>query len=88
MRDMISLEDIERLYRNPLLNTGINKTNYLYMDLKEHERAVGCQLTQVIRFQGISARMKQYILDQISDVLPQLQRSKIKKAFSHASKGV
>lgn len=87
IRDAVTADDADKV-KNNILYKKIKDVSYLYYDIPDYENAVNCQVTKVIRFTGITARMEKYIIKQVHDIVPQLSVRKIKKAIAAARRGV
>ena len=88
VRDIISLDDVDRVIKEIKIPVKKENTNYLYLELDNYENAVECQVNQVVKFTKITSRVETYIQMQIRDLFPKLAVGKIKKAISAAKKGV
>ena len=87
VRDIITLDDVERVKNEMELTVKLEKVSYLYLDIVDYENAVNCQLSQVVKFVRISKRMKKYITEQIRSLFPKIKLIKIKKAIRMAKRG-
>jgi hypothetical protein len=87
IRDVTEIDDVDRI-KKEVVTYNFNKVNFLYLDINDYESAVYCQISQIIHFTRISTRMRNYILEQIHDMFPQLKYRKIKRAMGLARKGV
>jgi hypothetical protein len=87
VRDVITLDDFERTKASIKSGQSPASTRYLYYDIYDHENALQCQTSQLIRFRRISSGMKKLIMSEISDMLPSIKPSIVRKAISLARKG-
>lgn len=87
VRDIISLDDFERVKTSIVLDKKPVSTAYLYLDIIDKENALQCQLSKVVRFKRISSRMKKFIIYEIADICPNLKLSRIRRAALLARKG-
>lgn len=88
IRDIVTLDDVDRVKKAisfPYDNLDIN---YLYLEMNDYESSVECQMSQIVRFTKISSRMEKYIIGQIRNMFPQLKFTKIKRALVAARRGV
>ena len=88
VRDIVSMDDFERVKSSIKCPESHADYEYLYYDTYDYENALKCQLLQVIQFRRISSRMRRIIIDKISKLLPDIKPSSVRKAFLRARKGV
>lgn len=88
IRDVITVDDVDTVEKSLPTLGKFNRVDYLYLDFSDYESAVECQLTQVVRFTKISAKMKKYIVAQIQGIFPQLNANKINHAIKAARRGM
>lgn len=88
VRDLISIDDLERIKESIMLPSKPFSIDYLYLDMVDYENAIKCQISQVVRFRKISNRMKKIIVNGIQDILPNIKLSQIRRAAFIAGKGV
>jgi hypothetical protein len=87
IRDIVSIDDTDRVKEAVKFQYEDEKDNYLYMDVSDYECAVNCQVNQVINFTNITSRMEKYITYHIGGILPNISHGQIKKALNAARKG-
>jgi len=87
IRNIISLDDIDRVMQGIPLPQKMMSIQYLYLDTDDLQNAVECQIKKVIRFTGISSGMRKYIIHTIKDMLSHENTSKIKRAVKSAERG-
>ncbi|MDF2486507.1 MAG: hypothetical protein K0R46_2675 [Herbinix sp.] len=87
IRDIVTLDDVERVKASVTFPFSNEMLNYLYLDYADYECAVNCQYTQLIRFTNISSGMEKYIINNIRTMLPDIKPNQIKKALLAARKG-
>lgn len=87
IRDIITLDDVERISRNISPTITWSSSTYLYLEIKDYENAIKCQTNQSIRFSKISSRMRKLIKSEIENILPNIKVSRIKRATYLARKG-
>lgn len=88
IRDVITPDDVDRVKECMDLPIKLENINYLYLDLRDYEGAMYCQLRQQIRFRKVSIGMVKYITDQIISILPKTKPARIKRAIVMARRGV
>lgn len=88
IRDIVTLDDVDRVKDSLALPPKVADIDYLYFDLADYENAVECQISQVARFTRVSARMEKYIVNQVLRIIPKIKEAKVKKAVKAARKGV
>lgn len=86
-RDIISIDDLERIKNSINFPDKPSRIDYLYLDIADYENAIRCQIFQVVRFKRISSRMKKIIVSGIQDIIPNIKQSKIRRAAFFAGKG-
>lgn len=87
VRDIISLNDLERVKYSIKLAHNPYSIKYLYFDINDRENAIECQISQLVRFRRISSKMKNIIISETGDVFANIKLSRIRKAFFYAKKG-
>ena len=87
VRDIVTIDDFDRVRASIISVLSPSRTMYLYYDIKDYENALTCQISQVVRFRKISSRMKRIIMTEIGDILPSIKPSIIRKAVGLARKG-
>lgn len=87
IRNIISMDDVERVTRNITQDNTWYSINYLYLELSDYENAIKCQMSQTIGLRRISKRMKKYITHEINGILPDIKLSKIRKMVFWSGKG-
>lgn len=87
IRDIISIDDLDRIKNSINLPNKPVNIDYLYFNITDYENALQCQLTQVVRFRRISNRMKKIIISEVKDIIPNIKQSKIRRAAFFAGKG-
>lgn len=87
IRDILSIDDLERVKSELSFTYEDDKNDYLYLDLDDRESAVNCQVKQIVNFANVSGRMESYITGHLHVIFPQINMSYIKKAFKEARKG-
>lgn len=88
IRDIISIEDFERVKEHIEKKLDEKYYNYFYYSLEDFENYVNCQINQIIRFDNVSSQIQNFIKDEIKNLYPNINNSLIKKAIKIASKGV
>jgi len=86
VRDIISLDDLERVKNSLKFSKKPDSVNYLYLDYKDYENAVKCQWLQTVRFRKVSYRMKKVIAGEIKYINALINASTA-PASSFAGKG-
>lgn len=87
VRNIITLDDFDRVKSGILLRQSNASIRYLYYDIKDYENSLNCQLSQAVRFKKVSLRMKGFIISNLTDILPSVKLSIIRKAVCIARKG-
>lgn len=87
VRDIVTIDDFDRVRRSMASGIKPYKSMYLYYDLDDYENAMQCQILQVIRFKKISLGMKRLIMAELGDILPKIKPESRRKAFCLARKG-
>ncbi|CUH93240.1 hypothetical protein [Herbinix luporum] len=87
IRDIITLDDLERTKNSLIFSNKPVPVKYLYLDIADYENAIQCQRIQIVRFKRISSRMKKLIVNEIAHTIPNIKPSKIRRAVSTARKG-
>ena len=88
IRDVITPDDVDRVKECMDLPIKLENINYLYLDLRDYDGAMYCQIRQQIRFRKVSMGMVKYITDQIISILPKTKPARIKRAIVMARRGV
>ena len=86
IRDLISIDDIDRVKRSISDADTWISCDYLYLELIDYENSISCQVKQVIKFKKISKRMKKFIISEVGNILPNIKPFRIRKAFFLARK--
>ena len=87
VRDIVTIDDFERVKGSIIPALKSHSAMYLYYDINDYENAVRCQNSQVIRFRRISTGMRKAIMTELSDIFPSIKPSIIRRAFCLARKG-
>ena len=87
VRDITSIDDLERVKGELTFPYEKQKEDYLDYNVTDRENAIACQVNQVVQFTRISGRMKKYILGHIQDMFPEIPYGNIKNAYRNARKG-
>lgn len=87
VRDLISLDDLERIKSSIKIPNNPTRINYLYFDITDYENAIQCQKSQNVKFRRISSEMKKIIVSEIKDIIPNIKESKIRRAAFLAGRG-
>lgn len=87
IRDIITLDDVERIKRSVSATITWSSRDYLYLEIRDHENAIKCQINQSVNFKKISPRMKKLIITEIENILPNIKPARIKRAAYLARKG-
>ena len=88
MRDIVTIEDFERVKRSLLHSWNHDNSGYLYYDIYDYENALKCQISQDIKYRRISSRMKKTIINELGNIVSNIKPSSIRRAFYSAGKGV
>ncbi len=87
IRDVVSIDDAEKIKNKIEFPYEDEPVNYLYLELVDYICATRCQETQTINFENISSGLKNYILYSIRRMLPELSTDRIRRAMHSARKG-
>lgn len=87
VRDIVTIDDVDRVSSGITSRLSPARTMYLYYDINDYDNALKCQRSQVVRFRKISSGMKKIILTDIGDILPNIKPFIIRKAVYKARKG-
>lgn len=87
VRDIVTIDDVDRVKSSIALELNSARTLYLYYDINDYENALKCQRSQVVRFRKISSGMKNIVMTEIVNILPGIKPSIIRKAVCKARKG-
>lgn len=87
IRNIISMDDVERVKRNITQNNTWYSINYLYLELCDYENAIRCQMSQTIGLRRVSKSMKKLIIHETKGILPDIRLSKIRNTVFWAGKG-
>lgn len=87
VRNIITIDDLDRVKASILLKQTAASTNHLYYDILDYENALRCQVFQVICCRKISSKMKRFIMSEACELLPGIKQSTIRRAFHLAMKG-
>lgn len=87
VRDIINIDDFERVTSGITKRFNPVSARYIYYDMNDYENAMKCQISQVIRFKKISSSMRRYIKSEIVDLLPNIKAYNIRRAICLARKG-
>lgn len=88
IRDIINIDDIERVKAGLDLKVEPTNIDHLYYSIEDYESAINCQVSQVVRFTNISSDMKRHIVSAIKGLYPDIKEKPIRKAVAMAKKGV
>ncbi len=87
VRDIVTIDDFDRIRDSIVSVLSPTKTMYLYYDIIDYENALKCQISQGVRFRKISFGMKKIVMTEIGDIFPSIKPSIIRKAVGLARKG-
>jgi hypothetical protein len=87
VRDIIVIDDVDRVMEAIQFPHQIEQINYLYWNTNDYECAVNCQRKQIANFSRGSSQMKKYLIRQIHSLLPEYKTGRIKKALKSAERG-
>jgi hypothetical protein len=87
IRDVISIDDALQVKNKIEFPYKDESVSYLYLELTDYLCAIRCQETQTINFEHISLELKNYILNSVQWMLPELSSKRIRTAIHSARKG-
>ncbi|NLO08280.1 MAG: hypothetical protein GX129_00190 [Clostridiales bacterium] len=87
IRDIVTIDDVDRVIAAIKSELSPVRTMYLYYDINDYENALKCQISQAVRFRKISPNMRKIIMTEIGDLLPNIKPSIIRKAVCKARRG-
>lgn len=87
-RDIITLDDLDRVKSSLKLGYKPDSIKYLYYDINDRENGIQCQVSQNIHFRRVSSKMKKLIMSEVCDILHGIKLSEVRKAYSYARRGV
>lgn len=87
IRDIIRVDDVERVKNEITFPHKDSNESYLYHDAADYENSIRVMTKQVVDFSGISASMEKYIIHFIQSNFSDHSIHEIKRAFNSAKKG-